>query len=131
MIGALKTTVTSAVHIKAEVMRWVYSTGTDKPAAKPSNKLSTPGSFFSLFSSLAGITPPRSVVAPLLPPKEEIDPSTINETSVVLSIFSADVHVKLDKKIAVGLHRSTKKNAPGNLKYELIYVSQYRGVHIF
>ena len=52
-----------------------------------------------------------------------MDPMVVNETNITLSIFSADVNVRLDKKMATELHRSTKKNPPSKLKYELIYVS--------
>jgi Protein of unknown function (DUF3684) len=57
--------------------------------------------------------------------EEVINPLSIDETSVSLSIFSADVAVRLDRKLSVELHRSTKKNPPNKLKYELIYVSAF------
>lgn len=41
---------------------------------------------------------------------------------MTLSVFSAEVDVKLNMKMASELHRSTKKNPPSKLKYELIYV---------
>jgi Protein of unknown function (DUF3684) len=47
----------------------------------------------------------------------------VNETSVSLAIFGADVDVKLDKKMRNELLRSTKKNPPAKLRFELIYVS--------
>lgn len=47
----------------------------------------------------------------------------INETSVVLAVFSADVDVILDERMKRELLRATKKNAPQKMKYELIYVS--------
>jgi hypothetical protein len=156
-----------ALHIKAEVMRWVYTSGTEKPPPPPkvpfikqqqqqqggSKPLIGAGGFFSsLFSGFGGSgTPGRASVA--LPPgqqlamerekerererqrekekealeaqkaKERADMLTVGETSVALSIFSADVNVVLEKKMAAELFRSTKKNPPGKLKYELIYVS--------
>jgi hypothetical protein len=39
-----------------------------------------------------------------------------------LSIFSATVQVNLDKKMSAELVRSTKKNPPSKMKFELIYV---------
>ena len=79
-------------------MNWVYSTGTEKPK--------------------------QALVV------EQIKPGTINEaeylevnqSSVVLTIFTAEVDVKLSQKISGELLRSTKKNPPRALKYELIYV---------
>ena len=41
---------------------------------------------------------------------------------MVLSIFAADIAVKLDQKMISELNRSTKKNPPTRMKYELIYV---------
>lgn len=118
-----------ALHIKAEVMRWVYSSGSEKkPKPRPVPlKLSKPagaGSFFSsLFTSLSGNATPQRSITPLPVVEKVVDPLTINETSVSLSIFSADVDVRLNKKVAAELHRSTKKNPPNKLKYDLIYVS--------
>lgn len=112
-------------------MRLVYTSGTAKPnsltravnAFKPA--AAQAGFFSSLFSSFAGPTAtPQRMSTPLpLPPSEEIDQLAINESSVRLAIYSADVDVKLEKKIALELHRSTKKNPPNNLRVDLIYVS--------
>ena len=46
----------------------------------------------------------------------------VDQSSVELSIFTADVDVKLSPKVSVEIRRSTKKNPPRVLKYELIYV---------
>lgn len=110
-------------------MRWVYSSGSEKkPKHRPvSLKLSKPagagGFFSSLFTSLSGNATPQRSATPLPVVEQVVDPLTINETSVSLSIFSADVDIRLNKKVAAELHRSTKKNPPNKLKYELIYVS--------
>ena len=88
----------TALRITAEVMNWVYSTGTEKPK--------------------------QALVV------EQIKPGTINEaeylkvnqSSVVLTIFTAEVDVKLSQKVSGELLRSTRKNPPRALKYELIYV---------
>jgi hypothetical protein len=118
-----------ALHIKAEVMRCVYSAGTQKPqksspASAKSNKAGHGGflSTFSSFFSTGGSTPQR--VATPLPtePVATMDQLTVTETQVTLSVFSAEVDVKLNMKMASELHRSTKKNPPSKLKYELIYV---------
>ncbi|KAG6908391.1 hypothetical protein DXG01_004820 [Tephrocybe rancida] len=112
------------LHIQAEVMQWVYTSGSEKKRS-PSILKPKPGSggfFSSLFGFTATSTPQRQSTP--LPPVQDIDPHTINETSVALSIFSADVDVRLNKKIAAELHRSTKKNPPNKLKYELIYTAK-------
>ncbi|EIN13823.1 hypothetical protein PUNSTDRAFT_117488 [Punctularia strigosozonata HHB-11173 SS5] len=123
------------LHISAQVMRWVHTVGTDKPPppakqrqqAKPSAQ--TSGGFFSsLFSSLGVSTPQRSNTplppAPPLPKPKEVDLTENIDSSVVLTIFSADVEVKLDKKMTAELVRSTKKNPPSRMKYELIYTGK-------
>jgi len=81
-------------------MNWVYLTGTEKPRQAP----------------VAG----RSQ-------SEVVDDAwylEVGQSSIVLTIFTADVDVKLSKKMLVELNRLTKKNPPHVLKYELIYVRQ-------
>lgn len=121
-----------ALHIKADIMRWVYSVSTDnvmkpkpKVAAQPTTKKK--GFFSSLFSSIAAdlSTPTRSS-APSVeagPPKM-VDFRSIAATSVSLSIYAADVAVHLDKKMEAELHRSTKKKMPPRLAYKLIYTAK-------
>ncbi|KAG6857275.1 hypothetical protein H0H87_007108 [Tephrocybe sp. NHM501043] len=112
------------LHIQAEVMQWVYTSGTEKkrPLSSLKPKSGTGGFFSSLFGFAGSSTPQRQSTP--LPPAKDIDPHTINETSVALSIFSANVDVRLNKKVAGELHRSTKKNPPNKLKYELIYTAK-------
>jgi hypothetical protein len=116
-------------------MRWVHTVGTEKPPppakqqqlAKPAAAQPTGGFFSSLFSSFGASTPQRSTtpLPPVAPPKpKEIDFTEIIDSSVVLAIFSADVEVKLEKKMTAELVRSTKKNPPSRMKYELIYTGK-------
>ncbi|KAJ7209538.1 hypothetical protein GGX14DRAFT_451864 [Mycena pura] len=112
----------TSFRIRAEIMRWVYSSGTEKPRpqTKPAEKSS--GNFFSW---LGISSTPQRVATPLPPvPEVVVDPLTVNETSVSLSIFSAEVDVRLDKDVAGELHRATKKNPPNKIKYELIYTAK-------
>ena len=120
--------LSSALSIRAEVMQWVYMAGTEKPP--PKKELPKPsggggGFFSSLFSSITGSGVPsrNATPSPAPPPVLKVDPETIVESNVVLSIFTADVLVKLDAKMISELNRSTKKNPPTRMKYELIYVS--------
>ncbi|GLB37239.1 putative protein of unknown function (DUF3684) [Lyophyllum shimeji] len=114
------------LQIEAQVMQWVYSSGSEKTRPTSSNPKATgAGGFFSsLFTSFAGSVTPQRSSTPLPAPVKNVDPSTINETSVSLSIFSADIEVRLSKKVAAELHRSTKKNPPTKLRYELIYTAK-------
>ncbi|KAF8170185.1 hypothetical protein K438DRAFT_1909340 [Mycena galopus ATCC 62051] len=115
----------TSLRIQADIMRWVYSSGTEKPKPKPQilkQEKAPTSTFFSLKSWLGSNTPQR-VTTPLpAEPEEVVDPLTVNETSVSLSIFSADADVRLDKKVAAELQRSTKKNPPSKVKYQLIYL---------
>ncbi|KAF8160987.1 hypothetical protein B0H34DRAFT_699011 [Crassisporium funariophilum] len=114
--------------IQAQVMKWVYTSGTEKKRAilptKPTKQ--TGGGFFSsVFQSFSGYSTPQRMTTPSLPPEPEVsDPLSIYDTSVSLSIFSASVQVQLNKKIASEIHRSTKKNPPIRMKYELIYTAK-------
>ena len=131
-----------ALKIKAEIMLCVYSTGSTKPkkavVAKPIPKAAalgvTSGFFSSIFSSFTGTpsrTPTPAIDHTPIVSREEIAAKEIeerkklqqiNETSVSLSIFAADVVVTLDDRLRRELLRATKKNPPGKMRLELIYV---------
>ncbi|TBU28918.1 hypothetical protein BD311DRAFT_721461 [Dichomitus squalens] len=127
-VNAIQTTPLS---IKAEVMQWVYMAGTEKPQPKkeppkPATASGGGGFFSSLFSGFGSSGQPSRAVtpAPPPPPVPKVNPEAIVESSVVLSIFTVDVVVKLDQKMIAELNRSTKKNPPTRMKYELIYTGK-------
>lgn len=110
-------------------MQCVFTSGTDVPRARTISKSPKPsensGFFSSLFSSFSGIATPQPVVTQVSKVVNEAsDPMKTRELGITLSIFSADINVRLDKKITTELYRSTKKTPPSKMKYELIYVSQ-------
>ena len=139
------------VQIRAEVVRWVYLAGSEK--AKPVRKSSLPSaatatgstptnsflaSLISSFASPRSATPSRmsgrgTPVPPAAKPspvpekvdtkKLAADQRKVIESSVLLSVFTAEARVKLDEKMEVELERATKKKAPGTVKVGLIYVS--------
>ncbi|KAF9484470.1 hypothetical protein BDN70DRAFT_910674 [Pholiota conissans] len=121
---------TTPLYIKAQVMKWIYTSGSEKKKIAPpkatATKPSSGGSFFSsIFSSLAGTSTPQRAATPApLPPPKPVDHLAINETSVSLSIYSASVQVRLDKKLSSEINRSTKKNPPTRMKFELIYTAK-------
>lgn len=112
-------------------MRWVYMAGSEKPVSKTLVKAAAaatagPSGFFSsLFSTLSGTSAPQRPLtpSPAANPTEEVDPTTITESSVVLLIFTAGIAVRLDQKLRSELNRATKKNPPTTMRLELIYVS--------
>ena len=85
---------------------------------KPKTKI------FSSFFGPDGSSAPQQ--APYPPPSQRISDETenlkVDKSSVKLTIFAADVDVELDSKLKAEIHRSTKKDPPHALKYELIYV---------
>ena len=107
-------------------MNWVYSTGTEKPKQVPVIEQIKPRTgFFSSLFGLSGSSTPQRAPSPL-PPQPALNEAEylkVGQSSVVLTIFTAEVDVKLNQKISTEIHRSTKKNPPRTLKYELIYVS--------
>lgn len=126
-------------------MQWVYASGT---SAKPRKRMTveqqqtrkavTSGFFSSLFSSF-GSTPQRGATP--MPAVEEVDEAAkeseerekllqVNQTSVTLSVFSAEVEVRIDERMKKELLRATKKNPPANMRYELIYVRGCAGCEI-
>ncbi|KAL1743141.1 hypothetical protein HDZ31DRAFT_41634 [Schizophyllum fasciatum] len=117
----------TSVHIKSEVMRWVYTSGTEKPPPRASvvKVEDKPQGFFkSLFSFAAATTAPQFTPQPPPPPPVKKDPRKVEETSVNLSIFSMDMDVSLDKKMTAELYRSMQKNPPKAVKYSLIYTAK-------
>ncbi|KAI5889804.1 uncharacterized protein SCHCODRAFT_02635666 [Schizophyllum commune H4-8] len=119
----------TSVSIKAEVMRWVYTSGTEKPPLRPPvvKKEEKPQGFFkSLFSFAAATasTPQITPQQPPPPPPIRKDPRKVEETSVNLSIFTMDMDVTLDRKMTAELYRSMQKNPPKAVKYSLIYTAK-------
>ncbi|KAJ3533672.1 hypothetical protein NMY22_g7241 [Coprinellus aureogranulatus] len=120
------------LHIRAEVLKWVYSLGTEKKRVKlpDISKVAKPSSIQGLFSSIfggfSGSSTPQRTTTPLPPPEPEREPDllSIHDSSVALTVYAAEVSTKLDKKFTAALHRSTKKEPPSKLRYELIYTGK-------
>ncbi|KAF7792228.1 hypothetical protein EIP86_003262 [Pleurotus ostreatoroseus] len=129
------------LSIKAEIMQWVYVSGSATKrrmlpkVVQETRKAVTSGFFSSLFSSFAANTPQRPSTP--IPDPKAVEAATeeeeakeqqkllqINETSVVLAVFAADVDVNLDDRMKRELLRATKKNAPHKMRYELIYTGK-------
>src|SRR6266403_1704139 len=93
----------TALHIDAEVVRWVYTVGSEKPsAAYKADALKTvthqaSGFFSSLFAGFGASSTPRRTPTPVpVTPKESINLLEANSSNVVLTIFAANVDVRLD-----------------------------------
>lgn len=115
----------TALRITADVMKWVYSAGTEKPKPVPVVEQMKPKTgFFSSLFGISGNTPQRGPSPMPQPIVDETEYLKVDQSSVVLAIFTGTVDVKLNQKISTELHRSTKKNPPRVLKYELIYVGR-------
>ena len=105
-------------------MNWVYSAATEKPERDPVVEQigleagftsSLPGPDGSYTSKQTEYQQPQLVTG-------GVGHLEVGRYSIVLTIFTAEVDVNLSKKLLAELHRSTKKNPPRALKYELIYV---------
>jgi hypothetical protein len=108
------------------VVRWVYNVGSEKPSATSRTDTlekathQTNGFFSPQSDGFETWTPE---VTPSMVSKESTDLLEAYSSNIVLTIFTANVDVRLDKKMTEELLRSTKKNPPSRLRYELIYVS--------
>lgn len=123
---SVKSVQSAATRIQAQVIHAVYDLGTEKslvlPVGEP-RKVSQGGFFSSLLSTFTSHH--QSVLTrPLPQPQANKDPTGVYTSNVTLTMFNADVDVKLDKKLQSELHRSTKKNPPNHLKYSLIYTGK-------
>jgi hypothetical protein len=112
------------------VVRWVYPVSSEIPSATSrSDTLKTEtnrvGRFFSsYFPGFEASSRPQRTPTPVpASPKESINPLETNSSNIVLTIFAANVDVRLDKRMTAELLRSTLKKPPGRLRYELLYVS--------
>ena len=120
----------TALHIKAEVVGLVYKVGSEKPSVKSKTDIlkslsHEANGLFSPFSDgfEASPTPQGTPTHAPVVEKDTIHLLEPNSLNVVLTIFTANVAVRLDKKMTRRLLRATKKNPPSRLRYELIYVS--------
>ncbi|KAG8684005.1 hypothetical protein FRC08_013955, partial [Ceratobasidium sp. 394] len=124
MMNATGVTSTS-LHMKATILRWVYNTGTEKKPP-PSDKAAKPAPATSFFSSLFSsfTSSPAPAPAPAPPPEPEKDPLEALVSTVRLSVFAAEVAVRLDKRMSAELERATKKKPPATSTYQLIYTGK-------
>ena len=103
-------------------MGWVYGMG--GPKQVPVTGQMEPEIGCSSHLGFGGSTAPKQT-APSLHHQlfiNETEYLEVDQSSVVLTLFTAEVDVELSQKMLVELHRSVKKNPPHALKYELIYV---------
>ncbi|KAH9177930.1 hypothetical protein EDB89DRAFT_1844068, partial [Lactarius sanguifluus] len=118
---------TVRLHIEAEVARSVYTVGSEKRLARRTDTSKVlfskkkAGGFLSLFSGGPSRRPPTLAPAALKQPINLLGALT---SSVVLTIFTANVDVRLDKKMTAELLRATKKIPPSRLRYELTYMEK-------
>ena len=114
----------------------MYKVGSEKPSVASKTDILKSSShnaigFFSPLSDGFGASPaPRgtSSQAPVVP-KESIHILDVNSSNIVLTIFTANVDVRVEKKMVGELVRATKKNPPSRLRYEFIYVSFFVVTH--
>ncbi|KAF9219210.1 hypothetical protein BS17DRAFT_798263 [Gyrodon lividus] len=120
----VKSVQSQPISIKAEVMRAVYAVGSEKRSVIEVVEPRKPkGGFFSSLVSAFTSQSPRPET-PALPPPPPKDPMELHNINVTLTIFTAEVDVKVDKKLSAELLRSTKKNPPSRLTYDLIYTGK-------
>jgi hypothetical protein len=114
----------TALRIEAEEARWVDNVSSEKPSAMKTATHQLNGLFSPLLDGFeASLMPRKTSTSVLTVPKEPIDLLETTSSTVVLTIFAANVDVQLDKKMTGELLRPTLKKPPSRLRYELIYVS--------
>jgi hypothetical protein len=97
-------------------MHAIYAAGTER---RPSIEVDGPRRQKGDFFSPSQPTPqPENLSQTVQPPV----PSESHEMNVTITVFTADVDVRVDAKLSAELLRSTKKNPRSRLKYSLIYV---------
>jgi len=112
-------------------MEWVYSTGTERPKQVPViEQTKHKANFFSSLFGLGGSSTPQQA-SPLPPPPaiNEAERLKVGRSSVVLTIFTAQVAVDPSQELLEELCRSVKSIPPRILKCELIYVCHPLPLH--
>jgi hypothetical protein len=117
----------AALHITADVLNWVYTVPTEKPApvlARDIKPAARAGGLLGSFWSALTAAPaaPAPAPAPVQAKAPEKDPLASTSARVTLSVWAADVSVRVDAKLGQELLRATKKRPPGATRVELIYV---------
>ena len=101
--------------------RWVYNVGSEKTSTT-----SRTDALKTVTHQTSGFFSPQSdrfeTLAPMLS-EEPINPFEAISSNIVLTIFTANIEVRLDEKMTGELLRSTLKKPPSRLRYELIFVS--------
>jgi hypothetical protein len=122
----------TALQIKAEVVELVYKykVGSEKPPVTSKTDILKSSSheadgFFSPLSDgfEESPTPQRTPKQVPVAHNESIHLLEANSSNIDLTIFAANIDVRVDKKMTGELVRATKKNPPSRLRYELIFVS--------
>lgn len=108
-------------------MHAVYVVGTQKrpPLTSVEPRKPQSGFFSSLIATLTTSSASRRSEPPPSPPPPPRNLTEVHETSVTLTVYTAEVGVKVDGKLSAELLRSTKKKPPAQLKYNLIYVRSH------
>lgn len=81
------------------------------------------GFFSPLPGSEESPTPQGTLTQAPVTHNEYIHLLEVNSSNIDLTIFTAFIDVRVDKKMAGELLRATKKDPPSRLRYELIFVS--------
>ena len=106
------------------MVRWVYNVGSEKPSAtSKTDTLETANGFFSPQSDGSEASMPEVPSSIVSKDSESANLLDAHSSNIALTIFTANVEVRVDKKMTEELIRSTKKNPPSRLRYQLIYVS--------
>jgi hypothetical protein len=121
----------AAVTISADVLNAVFALASEKPLPKPAAPAAPKpaagllSGLWSAFATRASTPLPQPEPEPEAP---KMDPAARTERTVVLTLFAADLDVKVERALAAELVRATKKNPPARVKYELIYVRPFNWV---
>ncbi|KAF8318815.1 uncharacterized protein EI90DRAFT_2978708 [Cantharellus anzutake] len=111
------------VAVHADVLRWVYNTGFDKPSPLPSAVASEQGFFTSFFTAWKHAKAVRSSPQPPTPNIEE-DLMETCVSSIHVQIYSAEIAITLPRKESAEVERATKKKAPSRCLYQIIYTGK-------
>ncbi|KAG9042649.1 hypothetical protein FS837_010600 [Tulasnella sp. UAMH 9824] len=121
----VKEVQSSDLQMEAQVLRWVYSTGSEKTSTAVSKPAERGGFFGSIFSSsTSGTASPVARPSTPVPATPLPDALETLESSVRLTVYSAKIESKLDQKSIAELERATRKKPPSTCWYSIIYTGK-------
>ncbi|KIY74271.1 hypothetical protein CYLTODRAFT_416120 [Cylindrobasidium torrendii FP15055 ss-10] len=117
-VMTIKSVEQSSLLINAEIAKWVLASA-PKPVA-----LLSPQGMLSKFTGIMSRPWGQKAQTPEPPAPTPVDINAVEQMSVVLDLYSADLTSKLSSRQKAEVHSAMQKDPPTQLKLELVYTGK-------